>query len=343
MNKISFTILVLLFLFSACRNRPVNYQAVEYNNVRIVPVARSSVATTVHVAGIIMPEEEIKLSFKTGGIVGEIYEKEGARVKKGDLLASLNLSEVNSHFELAENSYRKALRDYERVKRLYADTVATLEQFQNTTTALDMARSNLEIARFNLERSRITAPADGIILKQLARENELVSSGYPVFLFGVTGGSWKLTAGVADRDIVKIHAGDSAVVMPDAWPGVSLPGIVERTGELASPVTGTFEVQIRFSDGGYRLAAGFIATAGIFPPALPGIVTVPAGSLVEIDGDSGYVFTVTDSSTVRKIRVNIRETRGPVFTLVNFPEEIINVVSEGAAYLRDGMKVNVLK
>ncbi len=343
MKRIFALTYIILFLLFSCKNRSQNYQAGEVNNVRVVKVNVSSEPMHIHVAGLIMPEEEIKLSFKTGGIVGVIYVKEGARVRKGDLLASLNLSEVNSHFDMAENAYRKASRDYERAKRLHADSVATLEQLQNAKTALDIARSNLNIASFNLEKSKIIAPADGIILKQMVKENELVSQGYPVFLFGVYCGLWKLTSGIADRDIVKIHAGDSAVVMPDAWPGVRLPGVVDATGEMASPITGTFEVKIRFSDCGYRLAAGFIATADIFPVTLHSSVTVPAGAVIGIDGNTGYVFTLTDSCTVKKIRVNIGEIRGSMFTLFDFPTEINEIVSEGAAYLKDGMKVNVLK
>jgi len=343
MKKIILILTFMQFLVFSCKNRYEKNPVAEVNNVKVVSVEFSEESIPVHAAGVIMPEEEIKLSFKTGGIVEKVLVKEGDRVRKGTLLASLNLSEISSQVELARNAYEKAYRDFTRIRNLYADSVATLEQLQNATTALNMAKSNLEIARFNLERSEIFAPADGIILKQLVRENELVASGYPVFLFGLSGKMWKMTAGLADREIIRVSPGDSAVVMPDAWPGVKLPGIVEKTGELAGPLTGTFEVEIRFSDNGYRLAAGFIAGVNIFPSEYKKTVYVPAGSIIDADGNTGFIFALTDSSTVRKIKVIIAGIRGSEIAVENIPEGVSRIVSEGAAYLKDGMKVNVIK
>jgi len=343
MKKIILVLVFIEFLVFSCRNRNEKSQAGEVNNVKVVSVEFSEGSIPVHAAGVIMPEEEIKLSFKTGGIVDKVLVKEGDRVRKGTLLASLNLSEISSQAELAGNAYEKAYRDFTRIRNLYADSVATLEQLQNATTALNMAKSNLDIARFNLERSKIVAPADGIILKQLVRENELVAPGYPVFLFGLTGKMWKMTAGLADRDIIRVSPGDSAVVMPDAWPGVKLPGIVERTGELAGPLTGTFEVEIRFSDNGHRLAAGFIAGVDIFPSVFKKTVYVPAVSVIDADGNAGFIYALTDSSTVRRIKVVIAGIRGSEIAIENIPEGVTRIVSEGAAYLKDGVKVNVVK
>ncbi|MGQ9621028.1 MAG: efflux RND transporter periplasmic adaptor subunit [Bacteroidales bacterium] len=343
MNRIILFLSFIPILISSCRNKHVQYQVSEKNNVRVVSVNPSSESLPVHAAGVIMPEEQIKLSFKTGGIVEKILVREGDRIKKGELLASLNLSEIKSQAELAASAWEKTYSDYNRVKNLYSDSVATLEQLQNAATALDMAKSNLEIARFNLEKSMIVAPGDGIILKQLVKENELVSSGFPIFLFGMAGKSWKMTVGLADKEIIRISKGDSAVVMPDAWPGIKLPGIVEKTGEMAGYLNGTFEVEISFSDCGYRLAAGFIAGTDIYPSARACIVYVPAGAVVDADNNKGFVFAVTDSSTVKKIPVTISGMKGSEIILENISSDVTEIVSEGAAYLRDGMKVNILK
>ena len=60
----------------------------------------------------------MKLSFKTGGIVCKIFVREGDKVRKGDLLASLNLLEINANAEQAKIGYDKALRDYNRAENL---------------------------------------------------------------------------------------------------------------------------------------------------------------------------------------------------------------------------------
>src|SRR4030066_436773 len=205
--------LFFLLLLGSCRNETIKTGKDEATRVRVLKIPPEDVSISIHSSGILASQEEIKLSFKTGGIVAAIEVKEGDNLKKGEVMAALNLSEINANVNLAQNGYDKALRDWTRAESLYSDTVATLEQFQNATTALNVAKSNLEIAKFNLLHSTIKAPADGIVLKQLVKENELIGSGYPVFLFGTKGKFWKVKTGLADRDVIRINPGDSAVVV----------------------------------------------------------------------------------------------------------------------------------
>jgi membrane fusion protein, multidrug efflux system len=335
-----FLSLLFTLLLSGCREvQPVATEE-EVPRVRVVVPVTREISIPVHAAGILSASDEIKLSFKTGGIIESVNVKEGERVKKGQLLASLNLAEINAANAQAVNAYEKALRDFTRAENLYRDSVATLEMQQNATTALDVARSNMEVARFNLKHSSINAPSDGVILKQLARHNELISSGYPVFLFGASGKYWKVRTGITDRDIVRISPGDSASVTFDAWPGVKFRAVVGETGSMADPYTGTFETELLLNGAGYRLASGFVADVAIIPSSGRQAVTVPVGSLVDADGNTGYVFVAGDG-IVRKIRVGIESIVGETVVVTGLSPGI-EIVSEGAAWLKDGMKVRVI-
>jgi RND family efflux transporter MFP subunit len=285
----------------------------------------------------------MKLSFKAGGIVAGVNVREGDKVKKDQILAELNLSEIRASVNIASSGYEKTLRDWNRAKNLYTDTVATLEQYQNASTALEIAKSNLEIARFNLRHSTIKAPADGIILKQLVKENELVSSGYPVFLFGVSGESWKVKSGLSDRDIVRINQGDSAAVTFDAYPGVTFPAEVEQISGISNPMTGTYEIELSLNGTGYRLAAGFIAGVDVFPAKKTAVLKIPVGAIIDADGESGYVYSVDESGRAVKAHINIISITGSFAAVSVITGDITEIVSEGAAYLKDGMKVEVVK
>ncbi len=332
-----------LLIFGGCAEKPVKKAENTPTAVRVSKVNTRDVSIPVHVTGVLMSSDELKLSFKTGGIVASVPVREGDRVRKGALLASLNMSEINAQVALATGGYEKAMRDFNRVRNLYRDTVATLEQYQNASTALDVARSNLDIARFNRTHSTINAPADGIILRQFVRSNELVAPGYPVFLFGTTGKTWKVKAGLADRDYVRVNIGDSASVTFDAWRGIKFPAVVEQVGELADQLTGTYEAELAVSDLGYKLAAGFVAGADIYPMKRERYTLVPVESLVEADGLAGYVFTVKDDNTVEKIRIEIAAIAGSNAALKDFREEVNMVVTEGASYIKDGDEVRVIK
>ena len=334
---------VIIIFTSSCRNRETPVTGSDPVRVKVTAISQQEISIPVHSTGILVSAEELKLSFKTGGIIAEINVREGKRVKRGELLASLNLSEISASVSQAENGYEKALRDFTRTENLYRDSVATLEQKQNAASALNVASSSLEIARFNLKHSTIIAPDNGLILKQFARTNELVSPGYPVFLFGESGKYWKVKTGLSDKDVVRINRGDSAILLFDAYPDTKFPAIVDQVGEMANPYTGTFETELIVKDSGYRLASGFIAGVDIYPSEKFVYTIIPVGSIVGADGNTGYIYALTDSGTVQKIKIDIEAIPGQAAAVEGIPLTIREIVSEGSAYLRDGMKVSVVR
>jgi multidrug efflux system membrane fusion protein len=341
MNHNRFLPLLLVFAALACNHAPRQQQETVLTRVKTTGVSRQKVSFPVRASGLVVPVHEVKLSFKTGGIIEALYADNGTRVTRGTLLATLNLAEIEAQVNQAESACSKAERDYNRANNLFRDSVATLEQFQNAETGFNVAKSTLEAARFNLQHSRIYAPENGVILRRLAEEHEVIAPGYPVFVFGITGRNWKIKAGLADRDYVRVQTGDSAVVTLDAYPGKVFNAVVSRLGEAANPLTGTYETEFILDDKGERLATGFVANVEIFPSRTADHYLVPVEALVDADGSKGFVFVLTDSSHVRKTEVDITGIRG-LWAAVNgsFPQPA-EVVTSGAAYLSDGERVLV--
>ena len=152
------------------------------------------------VSGQFTTDDEVMMSFKTTGIISKIFVKEGDAIKKGQLLATLNLTEIDASLQQAQLAYEKASRDLQRLNNLYNDSVATLEQVQNAKTTRDLAAQQLNTARFNSQYSEIRAEANGFVLRKLANEGQLVSSGNAVFQTnGAGSGKWILRSGITDQ------------------------------------------------------------------------------------------------------------------------------------------------
>ncbi len=315
----------------------------EGNKVRRVTVTEATVreiGNPVSASGKLASKTEVRLSFKTGGIIDNIRIKEGQRVSKGDILATLNLSEINARNRQAEEAFQKAVRDLDRVKNLYRDSVATLEQLQDAGTALEVARTNMEIARFNLKYSTIESPSDGEILMKLAEESEIVSAGQPVILFGSYEGGWIVRVSLTDRDMVRVQPGHPAELCFDAYPSAKFTAYVTEIGKAADPYTGTFEAELTLNAGKYALASGFVARVNILPPPSDSCLMVPVDALVEAEGNTGYLFVVTDSiAKKRKVSIN-RVADFVCITEGLFPEE--KIVVEGAGFLSDGEKIAIV-
>lgn len=343
MKMIYGIIAVVLFTLVSCTQKTPEGTASETARVRVADVHHDRLNLPVISSGLVVPAREIKLSFKTGGIIAGIYVYEGKRVSKGEVLATLNLSEIEAQVKQFTNGYEKAVRDYNRAKNLYADSVATLEQLENAETAMNVSKAGLEAAVFNLEHSRIIAPDNGTILKQLAETNEVIAPGYPVFLFGTSGTGWKIRTGLADRDFVRIREGDTARVTMDAYPGVKFRSIVSQISEAANPLTGTYEIELDLPHSDYKLASGFIASLEIFPAKSDSCLYIPVQALVEADGSNGYVFTVNDSMKARKVKVSIIRIYGSSVAVSDEAGLTDRVITEGAVYLSDGDPVKVIE
>src|SRR6478752_6280610 len=102
--------------------------------VKVLPVKQYNGMERIPVSGQFTTDDEVMLSFKTTGIINKIYVKEGDAIKKGQLLATLNLTEIDGSLQQAQLAYEKASRDLQRLTNLFNDSVATLEQVQNAKT-----------------------------------------------------------------------------------------------------------------------------------------------------------------------------------------------------------------
>ena len=151
--------------------------------VRVQPVAVANLGRVLQYSGLIASNSEARLSFKIGGIISRIYVKEGDHVTAGQLLATLDLTEIDAQVQQASQNVEKAQRDENRIKNLYRDTVASLEQVQNTHTQLTVAAEALRIASFNRQYAQIRAASAGTILQKLMNEGEYASAGTSVLQF----------------------------------------------------------------------------------------------------------------------------------------------------------------
>src|SRR5688572_12035270 len=176
--------LVVLAVSACDRGNAQNARPDDLVPVRAVPVVQENVARPISVSGTLGPKEEIGLSFKIGGIVQGIAVNAGDVVRAGQLLAALDVREIDAAVARAGSAAAKAERDLARARKLYADSVVTLSQLEDSETAAQIARADLEAVRFNRRYATIVAPADGVILRRDSEPGETLLPGAQVLVLG---------------------------------------------------------------------------------------------------------------------------------------------------------------
>lgn len=350
MKTFKYTSLLLCIPFMyACKSHPAaanNDSMADTIPVQVMMLIKQAGNAPMAVSGQFTTDDEVMLSFKTGGIINSLNVKEGDAIRKDQLLASLNPTEINAQVQQASLSAEKAQRDYERVQNLYKDSVATLEQLQNSKTTLQQAQQQLSVATFNRQYSEIRAPKDGYILHKLANAGQQVTAGTPVLQTnGVETGSWLLRVGVSDSEWATLQIGDKAQIQTTALPGQVLEGVVNRKSEGVDAATGTFSADIKLTGNKPRaIAAGMFGKATIAPTRVTpvnGGWQIPYEALLDGDGTSGYVFVTDDNKTAHKIKVTVAGINKNTVTISGGLDGAKALVISGSAYLTDNSAITV--
>ena len=337
------TTLLLAGLLASCgRPAPTAPADTADRPVHVAAVAVDALTDGVQAVGVLTPKNEARLSFKVGGIVDVLRAEEGSRVKAGQLLAVLKQAEIGAAVEQARQGAAKAARDLARVKALQADGVATMEQLEDATTAAAVSSAALQAAEFNARYTRIAAPTDGVVLRKLAEVGELVQPGQPIVVVGGADRGWIVRIALADRDIVRVHAGDAARVSFDAWPGKLFAGRIANVSSSADPATGTFTVEIAVTPDGVAFVQGLVAKVRLDPATAAATMVIPVQALVEANGGEASVFVLgTDHRTVRRLTIRIGRMGGDRVEVLAGLEPGSLVVIDGGAFLEDGQAVRV--
>lgn len=337
--------LVALLLLTGCgKEKPAAAPASRTRNVQVAAVQGGGAQQVLRATGTVVPADEVKLAFKIGGILAQASVKEGDAVKVGQVLARLNTVEIDANVAQAQIALAKAERDYARAERLQQDSVVTLAQLQDARSGLDAAREQLRIAQFNRQYSIVTAPVSGRILRQLAQPGELISPGAPVYLLGATGKGWVVRAGLSDREVVQVRVGDKASIRLSAFPGVTYEARITEIGAILDATTGSYPVELVITPKpGQTFVAGIVAQADIEPRVADKALRIPVEALLQADGENGVVYMLgADGKTVKRQPVKVATLRGTEVVLTEGPAPGTQVVTAGAAYLRDGDTVTVV-
>jgi len=270
--------------------------------------------------------------------------KEGDRVSKGQLLATLDLTEVNAVVAQARLGLEKAARDLRRAENLYKDSVATLEQVENARTAYELATTQLKAAEFNQSFSGIRAPANGFVLKKFVNSGQVVGIGDPVLRTNGAGrGRWILKAGVSDKQWSVIKVGDHADISLDAIGSKTIDGIVLRKSETSDPATGYFLVEIELQGVHAELASGMFGKALIKTGNEASTWSVPYEAVLDANGNEGFVFISDDDKIAVKQPVTLGSFDGSAIQITSGLEKAKKLIIAGSAYLSDQSPIIIVK
>lgn len=341
-------LILALSLISSCGHHVERSSAIQVEDtipVTLMSLQQMGGLTVVEATGVFTTDDETLLGFKNGGVISKIYVKEGDPVRKGQRLASVQAAEVNAMAGQANVALEKARRDYERARKLYLDSVATLEQMQNAKSALELAEEDINTVTYNQQHLHIVSPVTGYVLAKMANEGQVVGPGTPVLqVNGAGSGKWTLRAGVSDSQWAVIQKGDKAIIATDALPNQELKAFVSKKSEGLDPQSGTFTIYLELEgqlEG--RLASGVFGKSKI---TTTGEVEqqkwqIPYESLMDAHAKAAYVFVTKDGKTAIRQKVVLGNMQKDTVTILEGLEGVKSIIVSGSPYLTDGSPIRI--
>ena len=304
----------------------------------------TAVPTALTASGTVVSDRLARPSSKTGGLLSAVLVREGDDVRRGQVIARIDATELAAGVAQAEAALEKARRDLARVEALLADSVATRTQRDDAATGVTVAERQLERIRFNRDRNVVTAPIGGRVVQKLANAGETVGPGAPVAVIqGTAPGDWRVRVGLTDAQWAGTRVGQAAAVTFGAFPGETYPARLKERATAADPASGTFPVELQLQRQPPSLAAGLVAEVELEATATPAAaasalaapLTIPVSALGRVAGKEAEVFVAEDGTArARTVRLgSLRGGRAEVLSGLTPGEEVIVT---GVAWLREG-------
>lgn len=345
--KYIFSSLFFIYFLTACTKKKVEETTKdsEIIPVKVIKINQEAIGHNIHASGVFTTEDETYLGFKIGGIVQNILVKEGDAIRAGQLLATLNLTEIKAQVQQAQIGLEKAERDFKRAGNLYQDSVATLEQFQNSQTALDLARQQISVLKFNQNYAEIRAIKSGYVLKKLANDGQVVGPGTPILMVnGANHDNWVLKVGLSDQDWASVSIGDQAKVNIDTEKDKNFTATIRAKSEGVDPITGTLWVTLKTNGiPTKKIALGIFGKANIEPRKKINAWLIPFDAVVEGDENEGFIFITKDEKTAEKVKVKISSIEHGKVIVTHGLEEAKGIITSGNAYLNDGSAIKIIR
>jgi multidrug efflux system membrane fusion protein len=334
------TVMLLAMLGAGCsKTQPA--MAPAPTPVRTTVVAEGPASPPLEFTGVVAARDELRLSFKVGGVVQRVTVREGDHVRKGQVLAQLDPTEIGAQVEQARQLSEKAERDRQRGEALYADQVIPLEQLQNLRTQAEVAASQLRAARFNRQYAAITAPADGVVLRRTVEERELAAPGQVLLVLGRADSGFVVRFAVADRDVVRLKQGAPLELRLDAWPEQVFTAEVRQIAGAADAASGLFEIEATLAPTKQALATGLVGRVRLQPESGGAkLAYVPIGAVLEGHNDHARLF-VAEGDIARRRDVQVAFITADSVALRGGVKPGEKVIAVGAPYVEDGGRIAI--
>ena len=267
-------------------------------NFETAKVEKATIGSSITATGTIEAVTTVEVGTQVSGIIDKIYVDYNSPVKRGQVIAELDktnlvseLNSANSNLQGARSDLNYQQANYNRQRTLFEKGLISANDFESARLALEQAQSVLSQrqeavnkARTNLGYATITSPIDGVVLSKAVEEGQTVASSFntpTLFTIVKDMTDMRVIADVDEADIGEVREGQRVTYTVDAYPNEVFQGTVTQVRNEATTTNNvaTYEVVISAPNPDLKLKPGLTANVTVYTLEQPNVVSVPSKAL----------------------------------------------------------------
>ena len=294
-------------------------------NFKEEKVALKTLQNSVTATGTIEAVTSVTVGTQVSGIVNKLYVDYNSQVKKGQVIAELDktnlLSELNTakaNLASAQSSLNYQAANMERYKTLYKKGLVSADEYENALLTYRQAKEqvasskeNVQRAQTNLGYATITSPIDGTVISKSVEEGQTVAASFntpELFTIAKDLTNMQVVANVDEADIGGVKEGNRVTFTVDAYPDDTFEGTVKQVRLEATTTNNvvTYEVVISAPNADLKLKPGLTANVTIYTQERSGVLAV---------ANKALRFTPTKETVGKDIKIVDCKGKNKVWTL----------------------------
>lgn len=294
-------------------------------NFKEEKVALKTLQNSVTATGTIEAVTSVTVGTQVSGIVNKLYVDYNSQVKKGQVIAELDktnlLSELNTakaNLASAQSSLNYQAANMERYKTLYKKGLVSADEYENALLTYRQAKEqvtsskeNVQRAQTNLGYATITSPIDGTVISKSVEEGQTVAASFntpELFTIAKDLTNMQVVANVDEADIGGVKEGNRVTFTVDAYPDDTFEGTVKQVRLEATTTNNvvTYEVVISAPNADLKLKPDLTANVTIYTQERSGVLAV---------ANKALRFTPTKETVGKDMKIVDCKGKNKVWTL----------------------------
>lgn len=294
-------------------------------NFKEEKVALKTLQNSVTATGTIEAVTSVTVGTQVSGIVNKLYVDYNSQVKKGQVIAELDktnlLSELNTakaNLASAQSSLNYQAANMERYRTLYKKGLVSADEYENALLTYRQAKEqvasskeNVQRAQTNLGYATITSPIDGTVISKSVEEGQTVAASFntpELFTIAKDLTNMQVVANVDEADIGGVKEGDRVTFTVDAYPDDTFEGTVKQVRLEATTTNNvvTYEVVISTPNADLKLKPGLTANVTIYTQERSGVLAV---------ANKALRFTPTKETVGKDMKIVDCKGKNKIWTL----------------------------